>query len=106
MPTVRSDIPKYATRSIADNQNYGDDVNAQYLLYPPQFAAMGLEDTSFTGPLPKEEVLSIFKESGCCDTLSEAEVEAVWETAKQDADGSVSVRSFQAALNDLLEAKR
>mmetsp|Transcript_33161 Transcript_33161/g.87567 ORF Transcript_33161/g.87567 Transcript_33161/m.87567 type:complete len:324 (-) Transcript_33161:201-1172(-) len=106
VPTVRSDIPKYATRSIADNQNYGDDVNAQYLLYPPQFAAMGLEDTAFTGSLPKEEVISIFRESGCCDGLSEAEIEAVWETAKQDTRGSVSVRAFQAALSDLMEARR
>jgi hypothetical protein len=28
-PTVRSDIPKYSKRSIADHQNYGDDANAQ-----------------------------------------------------------------------------
>ena len=63
VPSVRSDIPKYATRSIAgttprlksgigsvlisrcqpDNQNYGDDVSAQFLLYPQQFASMGIE---------------------------------------------------------------
>ena len=41
VPTVRSDIPKYARKSIADNQNYGDDVNAQFLLYPGEFTSIG-----------------------------------------------------------------
>ena len=35
-PQIRSDIPQVGRRSIADDQNYGDDANAQYLLYPQQ----------------------------------------------------------------------
>ena len=66
---------------------------------------MGLEDDAFTGPAAKEELMSVFKESGCCDGLSEAELEAVWNTALADTRGAVCVQAFQRALNELLEAK-
>merc|ERR1711998_94425 len=105
VPTIRSDIPKVGRRSIADDQNYGDDANCQYLLYPQQFAAMGLEDDAFTAPVPKDETIEVFKQSGCCDGLSDAELEAVWNTAAVDTRGAVSVQAFQFALNDLLEAR-
>lgn len=29
VPTIRSDIPPYARRSVADTQNYGDDSSAR-----------------------------------------------------------------------------
>ena len=67
---------------------------------------MGLEDNAFVEGLPKEEIISIFKESGCCDGLSDAEIEAVWLTAGADTGGAVSVKAFQAALGDLLDSKR
>ena len=33
-PSIRTDIPKYFPNSIANTQNFGDDVNASYLLRP------------------------------------------------------------------------
>lgn len=53
VPSIRTDIPKYARRSIADSQNYGDDVNASYLLHPSQFAGQGVEDEEFVKPRDK-----------------------------------------------------
>ena len=63
-PSVRSDIPKYAKRSVADNQNYGDDVNAQYLLNPSQFAALGVEDDEFLMPRTAAYIRSMFSATG------------------------------------------
>jgi EF-hand domain-containing family member B len=57
IPSIRNDIPKYERRSIADSQNYGDDVNAAYLLHPSQFASQGVEDEEFTKP--REKVSSV-----------------------------------------------
>merc|ERR1719231_424384 len=73
VPSVRSDIPKYATRSIADNQNYGDDVSAQFLLYPQQFAAMGVDDSEFSCEREKGELIDIFSKGGILDGLSEVQ---------------------------------
>lgn len=53
VPSIRTDIPKYERRSIADSQNYGDDVNASYLLHPSQFASQGVEDEEFEKPRDK-----------------------------------------------------
>jgi len=107
VPSVRSDIPKYATRSIADNQNYGDDVSAQFLLYPQQFASMGIEDQEFqTQKYTKDEIFDIFSSSGCADGLTTAELQAAWNVASAISKSDiVTVEKFQEALNDLLEAK-
>lgn len=105
-PTVRSDIPKLENRSIADNQNYGDDVSAQFLLYPQQFASMGVDDSEFSNPRQKDELIDIFRTSGVLDQLSEAQIEVVWKTAVADAGGFPSVVQFQVAVNDMVEAQR
>lgn len=97
---VRSDIVKPATRSIADNQNYGDDVSAQFLLYPQQFAAMGVEDSEFTVPKSKGEVMDIF--TTCLEGVPVALLERAWELAEERGRGHVSIVSFQDALNSLL----
>ena len=102
---VRSDIPKLENRSIADNQNYGDDVSAQFLLYPQQFASMGVDDSEFSNPRQKDELIDIFRTSGVLDQLSEALIEVVW-TAVADAGGFPSVVQFQVAVNDMVEAQR
>lgn len=46
-PTVRSDIPKVERRSLADRQNYGDEVGAGQLINAGQFASVGVEDEEF-----------------------------------------------------------
>jgi len=61
VPTVRSDLPNCVRRSVADNQNYGDDVNAEYLLYPSPFSDMGISDDDFSVQRPTKEVYEIIK---------------------------------------------
>jgi len=93
-------------KSISDNQNYGDDVNAQYLLYPPQFAAQGVEDEEFVQPRSRREIREIFEKIG--HSFSDNEFDRIWESAAcncdLNADGIVSVQEFRSALNDYLDA--
>lgn len=50
-PSIRSDIPCLPPnrRSLADSQNYGDDVPAQELINPPAFSDLSI------GPLALNE---------------------------------------------------
>jgi len=111
-PSVRSDIPKYAKRSIADNQNYGDDVNAQYLLNPSQFAALGIEDEEFLKPRSKEYIKSMF--SDCGFDTSDDEVngmtgdeifEDIFDSVV-DEDGCASIDKYRNMYNQWLLSRR
>lgn len=101
-PTVRSDIPIPSRRSISDNQNYGDDVSAQYLLYPPQFANLGVSDADFASLRSMDEVRDIFRSVGY--ELSDEQVELVCKRASEGNEtDSISIEQFRAALNDLID---
>ena len=95
VPTVRSDIPKYARRSIADHQNYGDDATARELLYPSHLTSMGLDDQEFVQKRPKADVWALFAATGL-------DVDADWchklygDVA--DADGQCSIEAFHKAV--------
>ncbi|KAJ8612265.1 hypothetical protein CTAYLR_002921 [Chrysophaeum taylorii] len=56
IPTVRSDIPKYGRRSLADSKNYGDDPSAQDLLYPSVMTSMGLKDADLADAMANKKV--------------------------------------------------
>jgi EF-hand domain-containing family member B len=99
-PSIRSDVEPPATRSVADNNNYGDDVPAEFLLYPPQFASLGIEDREFVTPRSKQEIFALFQDSGCASIA--VDLEAVWERACGDSltpSGYASVEEFRRALN-------
>ena len=98
-PSVRSDIPKYARRSVADNQNYGDDVNAQFLLHPSQFAALGVEDEEFIKPRSKSYIKSLFLDTGY--GLTEEEFDKCYASIC-DNNGEVGVDKFRHAYNSLV----
>jgi hypothetical protein len=101
-PTVRADIPQPERKSVSDNQNYGDDVNAQFLLYPPQFAYGGVEDEDFIQQRDAGDIREIFENIGY--KLSDAQFRNVWAAAAANhdynGDGIVSVEEFRAALNE------
>jgi len=106
-PSVRNDIKRLNVKSIADNQNYGDDVNAQFLLYPPQFAYSGVEDEDFLQARSQEEIREMFESIGY--KLEDETFAAIWMHAAKytdhNADGVVSVEEFRSALNSYLDAK-
>lgn len=103
-PTIRSDIPRYGRRSIADDQNYGDDVSAQYLLCPGQFASLGVEDADFVEPRPKQEVKEIFTVIGY--DVSDGVFDELWARAvSSHPSGMASLDGYRRELNAHLAAQ-
>lgn len=100
-PSVRSDIPKYARRSVADNQNYGDDVNARYLLHPSQFAALEIEDEEFIKPRSKEYIKSMFEDTG----YNEGDFEALYASCCLE-DDTCTIDAYRNAYNAWLLDRR
>jgi hypothetical protein len=65
-PSVRSDLaaPHISKRSVADTQNYGDEVGASSLLRPQRFELQGVPDTEFMHRRPKDELKGIVLGAG------------------------------------------
>ena len=98
VPSIRSDIPAPALKSVADHQNYGDETGSGVLLYPPRFADGGVTQADFLTATSKAEIADIFRSAGFA--LDDAAVDETYERAKRlDANGLVSVQSFRMALN-------
>lgn len=98
VPSIRSDVPAPALKSVADHQNYGDEAGAATLLYPPRFADGGVTQADFLTATAKEELADIFRSAGF--QLDEKQVDETYERAKTlDPNGLVSVQSFRMALN-------
>ncbi|ETV98019.1 hypothetical protein H310_09320 [Aphanomyces invadans] len=108
VPSIRSDVTPPAKRSIADAQNYGDDVNAHELLYPNQYSALGVGDAEFITPRPKQFLTNLFNKMGY-DTLPADDAEQVYVRATLRTDytpkGVASIQDFREALNDYLDAR-
>ncbi|ETM99761.1 hypothetical protein PPTG_18511 [Phytophthora nicotianae INRA-310] len=107
IPTIRSDIPAPARRSIADGQNYGDDVSAQALLYPEEFASSGVANAEFAEPRDQKYLRGLFQKIG--HGVSDEDFELIWKQATQSVRytpiGLTSIADYRDALNDFLEAQ-
>ena len=98
VPSIRSDVPAPALKSVADHQNYGDEAGAATLLYPPRFADGGVTQADFLTSTSKAELSDIFRSAGF--QLDDKQVDETFERAKTlDPNGLVSVQSFRMALN-------
>ncbi|KAG2768699.1 hypothetical protein JG687_00011572 [Phytophthora cactorum] len=107
IPTIRSDIPAPVRRSIADGQNYGDDVSAHALLYPEEFASSGVANAEFVEPRDQKYLRGLFQKIGH-GVLGE-DFELIWKQATQSVRytplGLASIADYRDALNDFLEAQ-
>lgn len=106
-PSVRSDIPEPARRSVADNQAYGTDSSAQSLLYPSRFNTVGVDDEEFIKQRDPQEVREIFE--SCGFNYSDPVFGMIWWQAANgcdwNGDGIVSVEEFRSAMNDYEDHK-
>lgn len=100
-PSIRSDIPHLPPqrRSLADCQNYGDDVPAQELINPPAFSDLSIGPLSMAELRPKEKILDIFQRIGF--KLSPSTAEAIFYTAS-DGREMCSINDFRDTLNRYL----
>jgi len=98
VPSIRSDIPAPALKSVADHQNYGNEDNAHHLLYPPRYRDSGVDGNDFLEARTQPELEAIFHAAGA-DIPKDA-IDAIYKkAAAMDAKGLVSVESFRRVLN-------
>jgi len=104
VPTIRSDRPAPALRSVADPNNYGNESDGKGLLYPSAYAAGGISEEDFLQERSAAQVRTVFARMGT--QFSDEEFEAICQTAVSDF-GALSVDSFRHAWNkSKYEARR
>lgn len=94
-PSIRTDIPKYERRSVADEQNYGDDVNAAYLLRPSLFSSLGLDEDEFRKPRTKEYLKKLLT---TCGALNDRDAFESIFCQISDPNDCASIESFLTVM--------
>ncbi len=66
VPSIRTDLPHNPSmvRSVADSQNYGDDVSAKDLVNPPAFSDMKIEASMLIQPRTRDYLFKLFNKIG------------------------------------------
>lgn len=100
-PSIRDDIPHLPAgrRSLADSQNYGDDVPAQELINPPAFADLSIGPLALGELRPKEKILELFNRIGF--KLDPQVADEIFYTASQGREFA-SINAYRNALNHYL----
>ncbi|KAM3131622.1 hypothetical protein pb186bvf_016286 [Paramecium bursaria] len=104
VPTIRNDVLKKGMKSVADPQNYGDEIPAVELLFPQKFSHMGLSQEDFLRIRPKREIKEIFESIGIKYGIGK--FEGVFKRAKEiqnTYDDKVSVKAYQLAVMEMHE---
>mmetsp|Transcript_31977 Transcript_31977/g.70018 ORF Transcript_31977/g.70018 Transcript_31977/m.70018 type:complete len:448 (-) Transcript_31977:159-1502(-) len=78
-PSIRHDIPKPRFRSVADTQNYGNEVGASALLNPQRFELAGIPDSDFLKRRPQGEVRDILSCAGY--SFDDEQFQDIWNRA-------------------------
>ncbi len=104
-PSIRSDIPAVhpSRRSLADSQNYGDDVPAQDLINPPAFSDLAIGPTSLNEEKSKAVLVALFKRIGY--SFDPAVSDAIFERAAQGRNVA-TVNSFRNCVNEYILANK
>ena len=96
-PSIRTDIPKYEQASVADCNNYGDSVDAGYLLRPSLLSSFGLEEDEFDKPRDKEFLKNLFTSCGMVDADNDDKFEEIF-TRLADDNNLTSIKSLKVAF--------
>jgi hypothetical protein len=96
VPSIRNDLPAPHLKSVADGNNYGDEVNAKGLLYPSTFAFDGVSQEDFLQVRPPEEIRELFKRVGA--EFSDSQFDRLCSMASSQF-GALSADSFRHAWN-------
>lgn len=100
-PSIRNDIPapQVQRRSIADSQNYGDDVPAQDLINPPAFSDLAIGPMAMNEPRNRQDMLQLFARIGY--TFGEELGNHLFYTASEGREFT-TINAFRNVLNDFL----
>ena len=102
-PSIRTDYEPPARRSLADSQNYGDDVSSKDLINPPAFSDMIIDSTAMFGPRSPENIRNMFSKIGY--ELSDEDFAMVYSACPKNDDGYSSLAGFRDVLNEFLAMK-
>jgi len=102
-PSIRTDLPAgpAARRSLADSQNYGDDVPAQDLINPPAFSDLAIAPTAMAELRPKQKIIDLFNKIGL--GVEDQIADILFDEASGGRE-FCSVNSYRHALNRYLIA--
>ncbi len=100
-PSIRNDIPapQVQRRSIADSQNYGDDVPAQDLINPPAFSDLAIGPMAMSEPRNRQDMLQLFERIGYA--FGEELGNHLFYTASEGCEFT-TINTFRNVLNDFL----
>jgi hypothetical protein len=106
IPSLRTDVPP-RTFSVAEPQNFGQDVPLKDLVNPSRFMTRGIDHSDFAKQREKDEIRSVISSIGYMD-MDDSTFEAIYHRAATAFDvtglGSVSLHEFKLALCDYLNA--
>ena len=101
-PSIRTDLSAPKVKSVADNQNYGNEPDAFSLIYPSEALNGGLEEDEFVILKTKEELKEVFDQSGFLEGKAQDFFDAVFAYATQNSStGLVSASEFLKAKREL-----
>jgi EF-hand domain-containing family member B len=103
-PSIRTDLQytRQGRRSVADAQNYGDDVAAKYLINPPPFSDLSISPDAMAKARPKEKIFHIFDQIGYNHIPLELK-EVIFQEASNDGN-TATINSYRYCLNIYLDA--
>jgi hypothetical protein len=101
-PSIRTDLPKLARRSVADSKNYGDDVAARDLISPPAYSDLNIDPAAMATPRPFDSLREIFAKIGY---EFPDELFFTLSRAVESEPGRARISDFRDILNGYLAAK-
>jgi len=98
-PSIRTDLPKLARRSVADSQNYGDDVAAKDLISPPAYSDMNIDPETMVNARSFDSLRELFAKIGYDfpDELFD-----ILSKTVACAPGMATISDFREILNEYL----
>lgn len=97
-PSIRSDIPALdpSKRSLADAQNYGDDVPAQDLINPPAFSDLAIGPLVMNERYTRQRLFDLFQRIGY--ELEDSLRNQIFDNVADGTDRA-TINDFRDALN-------
>jgi len=102
-PSIRSDLPagNPNKRSLADSQNYGDDVPAQDLINPPTFSDLAIDALAMSQRKTKAQLVALFAKIGF--QLEPAVSDALFVDASAGSNYA-TINAFRDAVSEYVAA--
>jgi len=96
VPSIRLDraAPTHETRSVACATDYGDEPNADTLIFPNKFYFLGVRDEDFAHRRSMEELQGIFEGAG----YKSEDFQAIFENAARLHGDNIGLASVEALM--------